>query len=242
MSNIINNGDLIFECNSNLEEYRVNSLKMKEPETIHWIDSWNENEKVFFYDIGANIGVYSLYAANSHENIKVYSFEPDPLNFISLLKNIQLNDLFQSIHPLNLAVGERDVTSAFFLVEDPRPGRSGGQVSQNSSREYQCYQAMVFSLDFLIFSCNLPLPTYVKIDVDGLESSVLEGMRKVISSGSLLGLLVEYNDEKEKKQWKKTLSIMGLEEDEVLNQAAEHSRNRRKSNQSNAVNVIYKKI
>ena len=48
------NDSLYFSINSDLEEYRINSIFEKEPETIAWIDSICNSDSVF-YDIGANI-------------------------------------------------------------------------------------------------------------------------------------------------------------------------------------------
>ena len=57
--------------------YRASSFLYKEPETIKWIDSFNSSE--YFLDIGANIGIYSLYAAK--KGISTTCIEPDALNF-----------------------------------------------------------------------------------------------------------------------------------------------------------------
>ena len=90
----------------NLHEiHRAKTFYSKEPEMIEWINrlSINNNDESFvFYDIGANIGVYSLYTAILHKNSIVYSFEPEGTNFSSLCQNIVNNDLKNMI-PLQLA-------------------------------------------------------------------------------------------------------------------------------------------
>jgi len=50
-----------FDANEELHLLRANLLESKEPETLDWIDGFEENEVLF--DIGANVGVFSLYAA-----------------------------------------------------------------------------------------------------------------------------------------------------------------------------------
>ena len=62
--------------------WRAKTLLTKEPETIQWIDNFNKDETM--WDIGSNIGVYTLYAAA--RGLKVDSFEPAPGNFFVLSK------------------------------------------------------------------------------------------------------------------------------------------------------------
>jgi len=72
--------DLCFNVSNDLEKYRVESALDKEAETIAWIDGWDaiDNETIFF-DIGANIGIYSLYAGFRYPDLSVFSFEPASL-------------------------------------------------------------------------------------------------------------------------------------------------------------------
>jgi precorrin-6B methylase 2 len=60
---------------------RVQSLFTKEPITLAWIDSFKEGETLF--DIGANLGMYTVYAAVMR-NANVYAFEPEALNYAEL--------------------------------------------------------------------------------------------------------------------------------------------------------------
>ena len=54
-------------------EYRVNTILTKEPETIEWINKFRENKKNIFWDIGANIGLFSIYAATKHKDCEIVS-------------------------------------------------------------------------------------------------------------------------------------------------------------------------
>jgi hypothetical protein len=73
-----------------LELWRAETLLTKEPETIAWLNYYTSKGGTF-YDVGANIGVYSLYAAIKNPQLSVYAFEPVKNNFISLLNNKKLN-------------------------------------------------------------------------------------------------------------------------------------------------------
>src|SRR5437899_270642 len=71
-------GPIRFFCPAPLLVSRAQNLMTKEPDTIHWIESFPDH--CVFWDVGANVGVYSLYAAASH-TVCVLSFEPMAANF-----------------------------------------------------------------------------------------------------------------------------------------------------------------
>ncbi len=60
---------------SEAEHYRADSYSAKEPETLDWLEQNLQDHDVFM-DVGANIGLYSLYAAKLSPTCKVFSFEP----------------------------------------------------------------------------------------------------------------------------------------------------------------------
>ncbi|HOX00078.1 MAG TPA: FkbM family methyltransferase, partial [Deltaproteobacteria bacterium] len=108
-----------------LEKWRADTFWTKEPETIAWIDSFGPG---FFWDVGANVGIYSLYAAVRHpDTVKVYAFEPYPDNFVALKGNIAANGLGGAVRPVLAALGREEGFNYFY---SPRAGRgvSGGQV------------------------------------------------------------------------------------------------------------------
>jgi len=78
--------------------------------------SINDNSVVI--DIGANIGVYSIFAAQSKNTI-VYAYEPMVDNFNLLRENIKLNKLEKNIFPFNLAVGARKEKRKLYLGGSP---------------------------------------------------------------------------------------------------------------------------
>ena len=56
--------------------YRAHTFETKEPETLRWISSFESTDTLL--DIGANIGIYTLFAASNHHT--VIALEPDALN------------------------------------------------------------------------------------------------------------------------------------------------------------------
>ena len=75
---------------TNLINYRIKTFHSKEPETLDWIDKFDNNS--IFWDIGANIGLYSCYASLK-KDCNVFSFEPSVFNLEILSRNIFINNL-----------------------------------------------------------------------------------------------------------------------------------------------------
>ncbi len=133
--------ELCFNVNSELEMYRVESLFDKEPETIAWIDGGtraSEGNPVVFYDIGANIGICSFYAAYNARNAKVFSFEPVSNNYISLQSNLWLNKL-NNVTPLNIALSRNRKLTSLYL-SDLRIGNSGTQINSPVNEKGEEYK------------------------------------------------------------------------------------------------------
>ena len=76
-----------------LSEWRVNTFFIKEPETLNWIDSFKNKENLIFWDIGANIGLYSIYNSLKHPKSTTIAFEPSSSNLRVLTRNISINNL-----------------------------------------------------------------------------------------------------------------------------------------------------
>ncbi|QGK76875.1 hypothetical protein [Flavobacterium sp. SLB02] len=78
-----------------------------------------------FIDIGANIGVHSLTAAHTNLNIEIFSFEPEPTNFI---KNISFNDSL-NIRPFKLGLGEHKYIIPMNINEGWNKGKNSLKIS-----------------------------------------------------------------------------------------------------------------
>jgi hypothetical protein len=83
-----------------ITKFRVETFFSKKPETLELIDNFEMRrgvKKIIFWDIGGNIGLYSIYAAVKHLNIDVTSFEPSTNNLQNLGRNISKNNLNEKI-------------------------------------------------------------------------------------------------------------------------------------------------
>lgn len=165
-----------------------------EPETIDWINSFSTGE--VFWDVGANVGIYSIYA-HLVKQIRVVAFEPEASNYYLLNKNIRLNELSDLIaYPAGLFSHTK--LSKLFLSRDFE-GWACNSIEQNvdpflHSRQQAITQGSIcIKGDDAIEVFGIDRPAYIKIDVDGFEHLVLEGMKNLLSSGHVKSLMVELN-------------------------------------------------
>jgi len=170
--------------------WRVESLDTKEPDTIEWLNTMKPG--LTLWDVGANMGQYALIAAK--RGLIVHAFEPESQNFSLLCRNIGINGLGETVTAWPMAVS--DVSGFdFFYAQNLRPGGSCNSYGEAVNfhlqpKEYRIRQgAAAITGDG--FGSRFGFPDYVKIDVDGLEHKVLNGMRGVLQN--VRSVLVEFN-------------------------------------------------
>jgi FkbM family methyltransferase len=181
---------LRYVTSSVTSRWRVRTLFTKEPTTIVWLDTFLPEE--VFVDIGANVGMYSLYAA-AVRGARVYAFEPESQNYAELNRNIHINGLHSLVTALPLAISNTEEVSALRLS---RFGTGWGEhnVASPVSGGTAFEQGTVTSsLDRLIDTGAVAQPHHIKVDVDGIEWRVFEGMRKTLNSPQLKSVLIETN-------------------------------------------------
>lgn len=176
--------------------YRARSFSAKEPETLKWIDGFKEPRVM--WDIGANVGLYSVYAAKRHPGLKVFSFEPSFLNIELLARNVYVNHLSDRIAIIPLPLFENTAEDTFILQGLDR----GGALSAFSV-DYGYdnlpldpklkYRTFGFSIDEIVEKLNVPVPDVIKIDVDGVEHLILKGGSRVLSDSRVRSILIELN-------------------------------------------------
>ena len=197
---------LRFYCPSYDTAMRADTLLTKEPETLTWIDSFTPGD--VFWDLGANVGVYSLYAAIERQ-AKVLAFEPSAANYWVLNRNIQLNHADRQINAYCFALAG-GMRLGVFNMADVDPGgacyRFDGSLDEI---DYPCvglrpvmyHQAMIsFSIDQFIDCFGPPFPNHVKIDVDGTEEQILSGGVRTLGDPRLKTLLVEVEDKRGQRE------------------------------------------
>ncbi len=191
-------GDIYFFCPGRLPYGRAKTLLTKEPETIKWLDTILPTHVL--WDIGACVGVYSLYPATL--GTKVFAFEPSASNYYTLNRNIEINHLNNYIQAFNIAFTDTTQLNQLFM---PDTNIGGALNSFGSNLDYKGnpfvakYRQSVigYTIDAFIEQFQPPFPNFIKIDVDGIEDKIITGAPKTLSDTRLNSVLIELNTERE---------------------------------------------
>jgi FkbM family methyltransferase len=166
-------------CGGEVSRFRAQTLLTKEPGTLAWIDQFSDGDVML--DIGANIGVYTLYAAVT-KGLRVIAVEPSAANFNNLSRNIQLNGIGDLVYPFCIAASDRQNVAKLFMHSGGLVAGGSGSIfgsdilDDDSKMDVRGVQhAMGFSMDGLIDMFGLPFPTQIKMDVIGTQDRVIRG-------------------------------------------------------------------
>lgn len=194
-------GPIFFATPDWLSKYRAKSLYQKEPETIAFLNSLSKDSVL--WDVGANIGIYSIYGAKV-TGARVYAFEPSMMNLELLFRNVQVNNLGNRVTIVPLALSDKDsVLDLFMSKENLHWAGAHNSIGQNTAQDGQAMVEPKVSSQLsatgsnLISAFNVPVPTHIKIDVDGLESLVLQGMSFYIEKTHLILVEVDAKNKSE---------------------------------------------
>jgi FkbM family methyltransferase len=180
---------LTFSCPSQVAAYRAHSFASKEPETLEWLDGLQG----VFWDIGANVGLYSIYFAKRH-NARAFAFEPSVFNLELLARNIHKNRVDVAIIPLALFGATKVDVLRMSTTEHAGAlssfGVDYGWEGTKLAVDF-AYSTLGMSVDDAVRLGVAP-PDHLKIDVDGVEHEILAGARNTLRS--VASVLVELND------------------------------------------------
>jgi FkbM family methyltransferase len=169
----------------------------KEPWTIEWLEKYVRSGTVL-YDIGANVGPFTLIAAMRAPDVRVVAFEPGYASFAHLCDNLILNQVADAVIPVPMPLWSQ-TGMMNFKYRSTEPGESRHAMRQygplrgrSGTRHVQ--PVFAYRLDDLVEKFNLPAPTHLKLDVDGAEVDVLSGAEQTLKTPGLESLLVEYEE------------------------------------------------
>lgn len=189
---------LSFYTPNYLARYRSDTFSTKEPETLEWIDKYAPEGGVFF-DIGANVGLYSIYHAKTKQGI-TYSFEPSVFNLKLLVKNINANNCQDKVKIISNPLTSTNSFADFNLQSTEEAGALSsfgvnyGQDGKKLNIQI-AYSTLGFSLDYLIDNQIIQdIPSAIKIDVDGIENLILRGAVNLLSNSICRSVLIEVDD------------------------------------------------
>lgn len=185
---------LRFATPNPLNLYRAMTFAEKEPETLEWIDTIPQN--AILWDIGANIGLYTCYAARSRA-CRVFAFEPSVFNLELLARNIFYNQLTErvTIVPLpltqDLTLSTLNMTSTDWGGAMSTFGCEFGHDGKRMERVF-AFPTVGLSMVDVVERLKIPPPDYIKMDVDGIEHLILKGGLSVLQN--VRSILIEIND------------------------------------------------
>ena len=189
--------DIKIACPNMLNLWRAETYLTKEPDMIEWLDSFDANCTLL--DIGANIGLYSVYAAKKGIK-KVISIEPESQNYSLLNKNIYLNNLSHKITALNIGFSDHDGLETLFIPKFEAGNalnNLGESIDWKKEKFQSDFQQSVISFSMDSFLSKFPdlFPTHIKIDVDGIERKIIEGGKNTLKDSRVKQLFIEMNTE-----------------------------------------------
>ena len=195
---------------------RADTFSSKEPEILSWIDKHGGDHS--FWDIGSNIGLYSIYYGLTQSG-RVVSFEPSVFNLKQLAKNISLNGLSEKIdlNPIPLSDSTGYAEFAVSSLEEGSAQNAFGVdygFDGNDLNRQVNYSILGMSGDEMIKNGYVEkVPKMIKLDVDGIEHLILEGMREILLSENCYSVFVEVNDDfqEQSSQVEKILTQSGFE-------------------------------
>jgi FkbM family methyltransferase len=190
-------GPIKFYCPATWPYSRSN---IKGPHMLKWIDSFASGDEL--WDIGANVGAYSLYAAK--RGISVLAFEPAAVNYFVLAKNIEVNGMDDQIIGLNLAIHNENKLSHLFMSRTTLGSakhsfgreQSESDIIKSDGTHNKHRQSVIgYSIDGFIEQYSPTFPTHIKIDVDGNEELIIDGAGTTFSDLRLKSIVIETRPE-----------------------------------------------
>ena len=149
-----------------------------------------------FYDIGANVGSYTLLASGV-KRCKSFCFEPIQSTFERLIDNVNLNKIQHLVDARNIGIGDRNEILSF-----TNDLNTTNRVCKGSDIDN------IENVDVIRLDDNFKpsIPSIVKIDVEGFEDFVLKGGKNFFSSSNIIALIIELNG---------SGKIFNIEDDEI---------------------------
>lgn len=154
------------------------------------------NEKVVFFDVGANIGEYSKDIALKFSNSLVYSFEPNYNTYNILKKNAEA---FKTIIPFNLGLSDVKKETEIFTYSNDLNSQHASLYKDvfnelHHDENIASVKIELESIDNFCKNNNIDFIDFLKVDTEGHELDVLKGGSEMIKKGGIKIIQFEFNE------------------------------------------------
>ena len=186
-------GQIVFDANTRYGFRAAWNFVNTDADTLAWLISLPEEG--CYWDIGANAGVYCLFAA-LRPNLRVIAFEPSANSYALLNRNIEINQLSDRISAYCIAFAKETKLDVLNMARTDA-GLSmhgfGTEVNQYDTLIDTKFRqgAVGYSIDDFAKTFSPSMPTHVKVDVDGIEADIIRGGRETLSVDTLQSMMVE---------------------------------------------------
>jgi FkbM family methyltransferase len=170
--------ELVVPCNEDVGRHIYYLGEHESEDTDYLMQALRANDVCF--DVGANLGYYTVLMAKAVPQGKVYAFEPDPFCHALLQLNVRINRL-ENVVVNCLALGERSGTSSLFRCTD------SGYNSFNDTAQKpvsSVIEVPVTTLDEFVAGAGVGRVDFVKVDVEGAEGLVLAGAKRLLQDSA----------------------------------------------------------
>ena len=168
-------------------------------EVRQWIHDYLKENQIF-WDVGANFGMFALYAALK-PGVRVHAFEPYVPALMEMMQSVRLNQFEDRVHVYPMAVGVKTEIAQVHLdpitvtIGQGWRGIDNKQINADK-KPYGFYHVPCSTLDDLCDVFGVPQPQHIKIDIDGLDIDVVvAGLHKILANVHTLMVEVEQKDE-----------------------------------------------
>jgi len=182
-----------------IHNYQSDDLSGESHVLKQWLPSYfgdRKGSELTFLDVGANVGDYSTSLSSQFASCRIFSFEPNPETFKSLLGGIESQPHIQAF---NLAVGDSESAISLWTRHSADASQHASMYAEVLSDQHK-YNDLVsvdvdqVTLDAFCLKHSIDRIDFLKIDVEGHEMSVLKGAKSLLAAGNIEVIQFEFNE------------------------------------------------
>jgi len=128
-------------------------------------------------DIGAHKGYFSVYAEKLAKKGKVFSFEPNPVNYMYFQKNIKRNRC-NNVRLFRMGVAGSSGTKTFFISDENDGGNSILRDWFVGRSKLRTFRAKTLSIEDMLRTCKIPRINFLKVDCEGAEYEIFRSVKR----------------------------------------------------------------